>query len=279
MKTNVHTLSNSRSYLIRCPGKNHVNSEKLKSEKFEFLKLKNLTALMIRNNIRQVTNIRSLHRTAPAHSFLGDWFSSKKQNKQEEPLSAQVKKEKKDLVKDQDNFEIDPNSKIVFLNEKNSTDNKPFSIETHMPDFKIVQWKSKSLSLKQAHETYKPEDLVTIINETLTKMGKTPASEETFSGISLEDLNFRFNFAKELQKKLGVDINDYTLSKSHNLGYLFNELSTMIFSKYKNERNPNDINLKQSDFTAPNVYVSEELSEFEKDRELKKLVEEARRSL
>lgn len=148
-----------------------------------------------------------------------------------------------------------------------------------MPDFKVAQWKNKSLSLKQANATYEPKDLVIIINEILTKMGKESVSETELSKISLEDLDFRFKFAKELQKELGLDINDFILSKSHDVGYLFKELNTMIFSKYKNERNPSDINLKQSDFTAPNIYVNEELSEFEKDRELKRLVEEARKSL
>ncbi|EGV65105.1 hypothetical protein PSN45_005061 [Yamadazyma tenuis] len=221
---------------------------------------------MIRTGLRNSSvSIRYLHSTRSSYSFIGDWFGSKKTT------------EKKDIVKEQDNLE--EGTKIVILNEKNSPNKPKFTVKSHMPDFKIHQWKTKNVTAKRIESTYNTEDLVNIINDTLKSLQREPSELEKFEDVKLHDLTFRFQFTKQLQRNLGFDIKDSILTKSHDLKVLFDELNAIVNRRFLNERNANDIALKPEDFSAPNVYVNQELSEFEKAREFNKLVEQARNSL
>lgn len=231
-----------------------------------------------RNISYRLVNTRALHSTNPVQSFLGNWFNRKKSS--DEP--AAPKREKKDIIKDQDNYEVDPNAKIVVLNKSNSPKYEKFKISTHMPDFKINQWKVKSIKPKEIESTYTSNDLIQIINQVhlqLNKEGSGEVTMDTLKDNKLTDLSYRFKFTKELQRLLGFDISDYILTKAHDLDILFKEVDGVIKSRTKNERNPNDIALRPEDFTAPNIYFNEELSEFEQSRKFKDLVEKARGSL
>ena len=115
---------------------------------------------MIRSNISQrLVNVRYLHSTRPVQSFLGDWFNRKKKTSDEE---AVPKRAKRDIVKEQDDYEVDPNAKIVILNKQNSPKYDQFKVETHMPNFSIKQWKHKIVSPKNIESTYTTESLMSI---------------------------------------------------------------------------------------------------------------------
>lgn len=212
--------------------------------------------------------VRNIHSSRTNYSFISNLFGSKEV------------KQRKDIIQNQDDYEVDPNSKIVILDKKNSPQHEKFKSVVHMPDFKINEWKEKSVSRKELSQHYNQDDLVNIINDIHKELNGNTIMVESYQDQSLNDLSYRFKFAKELQSKLGFDINDYILTKSHNLKILFDEINQIISQRYLNERNPGDINLKPEDFDdSPNVYVSQELNEFEQKRKFNKLVEQARNAL
>lgn len=229
-------------------------------------------------NQYRLRSVREYHSTKPVQSFLGDWFNRKKSN-DESP-----KRPKKDIVKDQDNYEVDSNAKIVILNKENSPKYEKFNPSTHMPDFKINQWKEKIVLPKDIESTYNSDKLLQIMAQVYSRLDKASQnveqlSKETLKDFKLDDLSYRFKFTKELQKTLGFDISDFVLTKAHDLEILFNEVNAIITARTKNERNPNDIALRPEDFTAPNVYFNQELSDHEQSRKFNKLIDKARQAL
>lgn len=89
----------------------------------------------------------------------------------------------------------------------------------------------------------------------------------------MDDLSFRFQIVKSLQSKLGIDINDYIISKSHDLETLYEEIENLVNKRWKFERNPNAIVLRSEDFDAENIYLNQERNDFEKNLELQKLTQ------
>jgi len=128
---------------------------------------------------------------------------------------------------------------------------------------------------KDIENTYSPELLQNVINKTYQEVNGIELNSG-YSSISLNDLEFRFKFSKLLQQNLGFDINDYVLTKSHTLDALYNELCDVISTRWTNERNPNAIVLRREDFTAPNVYLNEELSKEEQEAVYNELLEKAK---
>lgn len=204
--------------------------------------------------------------STPRNQFISNFFGNKDI------------KQREDIVKKQDDYEVDPNSKIVILNKDNSPNTKPFSVENDMQDFKIHQWKSKVVSDKDLETTYTSENLSSIISEAYKEIKNVEIKAEDFSKADLHDLSFRFQFAKLLQQKLGFNINDYILTKSHTLEQLYIELIAKVSTRWVSERNPNGIVLRPEDFTSPNVYLSDEPSKDEQDIMYNKLVEEAKKA-
>mmetsp|Transcript_2638 Transcript_2638/g.3095 ORF Transcript_2638/g.3095 Transcript_2638/m.3095 type:complete len:230 (-) Transcript_2638:38-727(-) len=184
-------------------------------------------------------------------------------------------KQREDIIKNQDNYETDQDSKIVILNEQNSPEYKPFSPSEDMPDFQVSQWKNHIVRSKDIENTYSPESLQTVINKTYEEVNGTALNGD-YSSISLNDLEFRFKFSKHLQQNLGFDINDYVLTRSHTLEALYNELCDVISTRWTDERNPNAIVLRREDFTSPNVYLNEEFSKEEQERVYNELLEKAK---
>lgn len=204
-------------------------------------------------------SIRPLSTSAPTR-FIGNIFGSREAKK-------------KEIIAKQDEYEIDPESKVVFLNKENSPSYKPFDASEDMPDFQVKQWKHKTVRAQEIEETYTKDTLAQSISEAFQELkGESPNAET-----SLDDLAFRFEFVKLLQQKLGFDINDHTITRAHTVGYLTSELNKVIAHRWSNERNPNAIVLRKEDFElVPNVYLSEELTEEEQKKAYDELLAQAR---
>lgn len=225
---------------------------------------------MLRNQVKSShISIRHISQTTPTKAFMDNWFGSKKN------------KQKEDIIKKQDDYEIDPTSKVVILDESNSpTIDNTFNPNKDLPNFKIKSWKSANLKRFEIQKKFNDEK----INDALITTHKQLNNEESltvdkFADTSLNDLSYRFKFVKILQQSLGFDIKDYTISKSHNLKHLSDELSLLVNTKYPgNERNPNGIVLEQSDFTSGNIYYNKELTPEQQDKKFAKIVEKARKA-
>lgn len=192
--------------------------------------------------------------------FLGNFFGSKESKKEE-------------LIKKQDEYEVDPTSKIVILDESNSPNTKAFDPAEDLPEFAVSQWKQHvhASELRGKFTAASVAQAMKEVHQDLT--GASPASLEE---VALHDLEFRFKYVKALQQKLGFDINDFTISQSHDLATLHAHLKELVETRYTSERNPNAIVLERGDFTARNVYLNEERTPAEQERAFKELVEKAR---
>lgn len=202
--------------------------------------------------------------TSTPRFFLGNFFGTKEAKK-------------KEIIDTQDEYEVDASSKIVILNESNSPDYKPFNAAEDMPDFKINTWKSKNVLPQDIEATHTPETVAQAITETYSDLKGSAISPNQYSLTSLSDLEFRFLFTKSLQLKLGFDIADHTISRAHDVGYLYLELKKVISHRWSNERNPNAIVLRPEDFQETrNVYLNKERTQDEQKQVLDDLVEKAR---
>ncbi|PVH13487.1 uncharacterized protein CXQ87_001592 [Candidozyma duobushaemuli] len=202
--------------------------------------------------------IRSLSTTA-TRSFFG--FSRKVDPK---------------IIEKQDDFKTDPKSKITILDEKNSPNFQPFNAERDMPGFKVAQWKQNVVRKQDIEASYTPESVVQIMRDTYQELqGSSP---DDLSTALLHDLQFRFRYFKALQSRLGFDISDYIISRSHSLEDLQVELNKVVAHRWSSERNPNAIVLRPEDFKGvPNVYLNEELSEAEQKKLYEEKLEEVRK--
>lgn len=181
---------------------------------------------------------------------------------------------KEELIEKQD--EVVEEGKIVFLTEENSPSNRKVDVETEMAGFKINQWRNQIVHPKDYEQTFSGDKLVSIINETYNDMKQTSiSSPEEYPSLELSDLKFRFAFTKELQKRLGFLINDYTISSSHNVSTLYKHLSKLTSKRWVSETNPNGIALRPEDFTAPNIYLNEEVPVKQQEKLYKNLLEKA----
>ncbi|KAG2735028.1 hypothetical protein G9P44_001242 [Scheffersomyces stipitis] len=213
----------------------------------------------------RVASIRPFGTSAP-RPFLENLFGKKEIKKREE------------IIKNQDDYESDPDAKITILSEKNSPEYKPFDPEVDMADFKINQWKSQVVNPKNIEATYTSEKLSQIFNETYRNLKNEEITTQQYKDSDLHNLSFRFEFSKSLQKSLGFDISDYILSRSHTVQDLYNEVEKVIAKRWTSERNPNAISLRPEDFKSTNVYLNQELTESQQKKAFKKLVAQARES-
>lgn len=220
---------------------------------------------------RMTLRLRALRHQSKSFSqschrpFIGNIFGSKQMKQREE------------IIKNQDKFESDQESKIVILNKKNSPDAEKFNPETDMEGFKIVQWKKSDTKPKDIESKFSTEKLKDIIIETYKELGGSSALQ-SLQEMALDDLSFRFRFAKTLQSNLGFELSDYVWSKSHNLETVHDELSQAVSRRWKSERNPNAIVLRPEDFTAKNIYLNQELPKKKQEALYGKLLEKARKS-
>ena len=141
----------------------------------------------------------------------------------------------------------------------------------------MKNWKfQKSLTPNDYESFYSDKSILqNIINQELKNLIQKDiiVSRDNYKDIKLDDLSFRFQIVKSLQSKLGIDINDYIISKSHDLETLYEEIENLVNKRWKFERNPNAIVLRSEDFDAENIYLNQERNDFEKNLELQKLTQ------
>ncbi|RCK64007.1 hypothetical protein Cantr_10628 [Candida viswanathii] len=218
---------------------------------------------MIRSQIQSrtfVTSTRTL-------SWFGDLFGRKKAK-----LESQKKRE--EIIEKQDEFTADGPVKVTHLTFKNSDKNVKFDREKEMPGFVLKNWKTRALR-PQDLEAYfaNKKKLQNRINGTLALVLGKRVTRKQYKEVSLSDLELRFKVVKALQSSLGVDLNDYTITKCHDLDSLYNEIENVVSVRWKNEKHPDAIVLRPGDFTAANVYLNEERSDYEKQKEYSRLLQ------
>lgn len=192
--------------------------------------------------------------TTALRAFLGNIFSSKE---------AKTKK----ILETQDEYEVDPQLKITFLTKENSSSFKPFDVEKDLPGFKITQWKEKVVRPSELESSVTDEVLTTAINQAFLEVTGSTTSKETYAEAKLDDLQARFRLSKALQQKLGFDIKDHIITRSHTLDYLYESLTKEVSHRWSSERNPNAIVLRPEDFEAEkNVYLNKQLSKLEQEK-------------
>lgn len=211
----------------------------------------------------KTSSIRMISSSAP-RLFLGNLFGSREAKKHEE------------LIEKQDDYTVDADSKIVILDETNSPNHKPFDAEADMPGFEVKNWKFTKVQQKDIETTYDIDSVNSTLITTYNELANASEQVSDLGSIKLNDLNFRFKYSKLLQQNLGFDISDYVFSTSHDLQTLSDNLNQIINTRYVNERNPNGIVLRDEDFTAPNVYLNNELSDFEKEKFYEEILAKAK---
>lgn len=217
----------------------------------------------------RVAHIRPLSTSSVKLSFFGNLFGSKEV------------KQRQDIIEKQDDYEVDPDSKIVILDKSNSPTAMEDAIDptTAFPEFSINEWKSTNVKRSDIENTYSSpngEKLSNILLETYNKLSTESAND--LSKANFSDLQFRFDYFKTLQQNLGFDIGDYTISRCHDGSILLEELTAIVNKRFTNERNANSIVLRNEDFSSKNIYLNKELNDFQQERAYEKLVEEARKT-
>lgn len=213
---------------------------------------------------------RNIHKTTINRSLWSDWFSSKTKQSTNDP-----KESKKNIVDDQNNFEVAQDAKIKFYGKHNSPEIERFDIKTHMPGFKISQWKSQTISTRNLEHAFTEQHVTEVISSIYAELNRTSVD---FDDMALDDLHMRFSLVKRAQAELGIDIPDLELTKAHTATALRSSIMDIIAKRFKYERNPNDINLRQSDFDTPTIHVSSELDQAQQSKRLQHLVKKARQS-
>lgn len=188
-------------------------------------------------------------------------------------------KKREEIIKNQDDFESDSQDKITILTKDNSPNTKQFDPEVDMEGFKINQWKDTVVRQQDLEATYDSEKLSSIFNQTYQELKGETITSTQYQEINLHDLNFRFQYTKALQQKLGFDFNDYALTKSHTLNELFTSINKTVSKRFVNERNPNGIVLRSQDFNAANIYLKEERDTQQQQKELTRIAEKAREEI
>lgn len=170
----------------------------------------------------------------------------------------------KELIEKQDEYAVDPSSKVLILNEQNSPSHKPFDPETDIPGFGITQWKEKLVRAQDIETSVTKEMVADAINKAYQETHGSEIEPSAYSATSLSDLHKRFAFVKRVQQKLGFDITDHTISRAHDVEYLYESLQKQITHRWSSERNANAIVLRPEDFEEQlNIYLNIERSEKE----------------
>lgn len=220
---------------------------------------------MIRSQIQS----RSFATTTRSLSWFGDLFGKNK-------TSIESKQKRQEIVEQQDELNKEESIKVTHLTFKNSDKYVKFDRNKEMPGYSFRNWKTLRGLHPENFESYysNKEFLQRRINQGLQQVLGKSITREQYKDISLNDLELRFKVVKALQSKLGIEINDYTISKSHDLETLYDQIENVVNSRWKNEKHPDAIVLRPEDFTAENVYLNEERSTLEKQKEFNRLVQQ-----
>ncbi|KAI5961461.1 uncharacterized protein KGF55_004084 [Candida pseudojiufengensis] len=218
---------------------------------------------------KRILQSRSLSTTNITRSWFGDLFGSKK--------SKITKESRSDMITNQDELANKEITEIIHFTKENSPKIlKSKELNKLNPENKVRDWKfTKSIKPNEIEDVYNDKSkLQNIFNKTYNELTNKEINFNEYSSINLHDLNFRFKFIKLLQSKLGFEINDYIISKNHSLDSLYFDIESFVNKRWKNERNPNAIVLRQEDFTAKNIYLNETKDDYEKLKEFNKIMKE-----
>ncbi|KAI3402934.1 hypothetical protein KGF56_004186 [Candida oxycetoniae] len=215
---------------------------------------------MIGRNIAPILKTRSLTSSSINRSWFRDIYGRKKKSVTE-------------IVSQQDKYADKEVVTIKHLTEKNSESYlKNLEASKVLPKSKVSDWKRHATIHPMLLESfYTKEKLQRVVDETYKNLTGKDITHSQYNTVSLNDIEFRFNLVKNLQSNLGFELNDFTVSKSHDLLTLYNSVEDFVNRRWKNERNPNAIVLRPEDFTAKNVYINEERNAFEKNKEFNKI--------
>lgn len=209
--------------------------------------------------IRQRSHVAALHVARRTISF--NFFSKKDLEKREE------------IIKNQDDFETDRASQIIMLGKHNSTLPAYQKQKVSVP--KIARWKNRTVKLSEIEETFSRADVDEAIANAYNEVYEASIGDASNSNADLHDLAKRFKVVKAVQANLGFDLNDATVSQCHTVSSLFREVAAVVEKRYVFERNPNGIDVRPHDFTAPNIYLNLERKAPAQKQMLKSLVESA----
>ncbi|KAI5967577.1 hypothetical protein CANMA_003011 [Candida margitis] len=220
-----------------------------------------------------LTPRRSLTSSTVTRSWFGDLFGNKSSK-----ITSQQKRS--DIIEKQDDYINKEITKIAHLTRENSPQYlKKKQKDKLQSQFKVRDWKNvKFLHAKDLEGFYDDKvKLQNVVNQSYKDVTGTEIGFDDYSSIDLHDLKLRFAFVKHLQSNLGFELNDYVVSTSHDLISLYYEVEKVVNKRWSNERNPNAIVLRQSDFSAKNLYLNESRDEYEKHKEFTKLLKEVER--
>ncbi|EMG49483.1 hypothetical protein SBY92_001262 [Candida maltosa Xu316] len=221
-----------------------------------------------------ITNSRSLTTTSRSLSWFGDLFGKNKK---------QVLDKRQEIITKQDDMvnSDETSYKITHLGYKNSTKYNPVKPRDIVPEtysMTLKSWKSKNYDPRDYEEVYsKRSKLQGRVNAVVKEITGESVGVRQYRGFKLDDLEVRFKVVKGLQSKLGIEIGDYVISKCHDLDSLYVEIEKIVSARWKSERNPNAIVLRSEDFDAGNVYLNQELNDYEKRRVFDNLVREMKK--
>ncbi|CAK9436819.1 uncharacterized protein LODBEIA_P13410 [Lodderomyces beijingensis] len=217
---------------------------------------------VVRQIIPRRTHTRSFTTTPATRSWFGDMFGRNKKKITD--------KTREDIISHQDELAEKEITTIKHLTRKNS-DAYYASLKANavLPSSKVKNWKARIIPADALESAYDDkEKLRSIVSEVYEEVRGDSGGDATgklsfaeYRSVDLGDLKFRFNLVKALQSRLGFEFNDYTVTKSHDLMTLYEEIENVVNRRWKSERNPNAIVLRPEDFTAGNIHLSEERTE------------------
>lgn len=188
-------------------------------------------------------------------------------------FGKKVLSKRDDIIKNQDNYETSPDTRITILSELNAPGHKEFDPLVDMPRFKVFQWKNCLVKAEDIETQHTSESVKNILKDAYESVYGI-AVTDTFK-CDLYDLNRRFQVTKIAQSNLGFDLNDSTVSSCHLLDSLASNIMQMVKKRYVSERNPNGIVVRREDFSAPNIYLNSERTPGQQSLLLAQLVEQS----
>lgn len=210
-----------------------------------------------------ITSTRFIHTTRPSLGFLG-WLDFKKEQEKKPASTTEIMKKA-----EEDKLEVTKVDKIEFIG-KDIDPRELIPVHERLNGFRIQPW------LNKKKVTVENLDQVLIeAYESVTKQ-KVSKPEE----ISLEDLQFRFDYTKKLQELSGYIIPDHILTRAINASMLQKFFIESIFTGLYYKKNPDSLSheeLKQKGFTAANIYIESPVSDAEAKKKYKRLLKKAKK--
>ncbi|ANB11360.1 hypothetical protein AWJ20_4166 [Sugiyamaella lignohabitans] len=197
---------------------------------------------------------RQLSSSIP-RSNLFDFFRRAGVKDESKPVPKQTKT--KDVMKELESGESEVVSdKRVKLRVLGAPP-KDESWEQERNQFEVNAWPLKATA-PELQETQVTEALQNAYNKHFTSSNDTSAS---YLDQSLDDLNLRFSYTKEVSRELSVIIPDAVLSKVQTIGDVYEYLTTKVAGRRYDENQPEAIYLDPKEFEGLNITIRDAISE------------------